>query len=71
MEFDLRNTARITGDQQMIDDADLFNRYQLTLANALGYDPEFRGSDPTRPPGYDEQPQRWDPAELPTIGLDG
>jgi Ca-activated chloride channel family protein len=71
MEFDLRNTARITGDQQMIDDADLFNRYQLTLANALGYDPEFRGPDPTRPPGYDEQPQRWDPAELPTIGLDG
>ena len=70
MEFELRNAARKTGDQQMIDDVDLFNRYQLTLANALGYDPGFRGPDPTRPPGYEEQPQRWDPDEIPSIDLD-
>lgn len=70
MEFELRNAAMKTGDQQMIEDADLFNRYQLTLAHALGYDPEGRGPEPTIPPGYEEQPQRWNPDEIPSIDLD-
>jgi Ca-activated chloride channel family protein len=40
MEWGLRSMASLTGDPQMIEDADLFQRYQLTLAEALGYVPE-------------------------------
>lgn len=39
MEVTLRDIARLTGDEQMSQDADLFWRYQQTLSQALGYDP--------------------------------
>lgn len=67
MEQDLRRVAALAGDSQMIEDADLFARYQVTLSNALGYDPETNPS----PPSY--QPPRWgsgDVEPLPTLGLD-
>ncbi|MEE9217070.1 MAG: von Willebrand factor type A domain-containing protein [Anaerolineales bacterium] len=69
MEQDLRRVAALAGDGQMVEDADLFARYQVTLSNALGYDPS---SPPQAPSGY--QPPRWGPtqvAPLPTLGLDG
>lgn len=39
MELQLRSVAAMAGDRQMVEDADLFARYQVTLAAALGYDP--------------------------------
>jgi len=41
MEWSLRSMAVQAGDPQMIEDADLFQRYQLTLAETLGYAPEL------------------------------
>lgn len=70
MESRLREVARLTADQQMIDDADLFARYQLTLASALGYDPELGQTYPTSADGSEQQPQRWGPEELPTITVE-
>ena len=52
----------------MVEDADLFARYQVTLSNALGYDPITL---PQAPNGY--PPPRWGPGgvkPLPTLGLD-
>jgi Ca-activated chloride channel family protein len=72
MECELRTMAALAGDPQMVEDADLFHRYQMTLVNALGYDPAEIHIQPTTFPSED-QPQRWgDPAEesLPTIELD-
>lgn len=72
LEGELRAMAAAAGDQQLVDDADLFARYQVTLAAALGYDPVA----PLRTafPSGAEQPQRWGatpvPA-LPTVELDG
>jgi Ca-activated chloride channel family protein len=54
IEIELRAVAAAAGDPQMIEDADLFQRYQLTLANALGYDP---ASTSSREAGGQEQ--RW------------
>lgn len=71
MEQDLRRVAALTGDGQMVEDADLFARYQVTLSNALGYDPAVY---PPPPPSSQYQPQRWgaiDPEPLPTLALDG
>ncbi len=70
MEGELREVARLTADQQMIDDADLFARYQMTLAGALGYDPETEQGYPTPLEGSEQQPQRWGPEELPTITIE-
>jgi Ca-activated chloride channel family protein len=73
MELELRTIAALAGDHQMVEDADLFARYQMTLVSALGYDPAEVQIQPTGPPSED-QSQRWgDPSEtqLPTIDLDG
>jgi Ca-activated chloride channel family protein len=72
MEYELRAVAALAGDPQMVEDADLFSRYQMTLENVLGYDPMEADFD------YDtissqEQDQRWGDAEnstLPTIDVD-
>jgi hypothetical protein len=70
MEIQLREVAVQTGDQQMIDDADLFGRYQLTLESALGYDPEQEQAHPTPFEGSEQQPQRWGTETLPTITIE-
>jgi Ca-activated chloride channel family protein len=70
MEHQLRAVASQTGDQQMVEDADLFNRYQLTLASALGYDPSEEHFNATPELEYGEQSQRWSPEELPTITVE-
>jgi Ca-activated chloride channel family protein len=72
MEHELRATAALAGDVQMVQDADLFARYQLTLASALGYDPSLERPAPTPLPW--SQPERWGvPGDepLPTIEVDG
>jgi Ca-activated chloride channel family protein len=69
MERELRAVAAISGDQQLVEEADLFARYQVTLAAALGYPPQ-----PTTFPAADDQPQRWGAPlvpVLPTVELDG
>lgn len=55
MERELREMARIAGDPQLVVDADLFRRYQLTLAAAMGYDP----GDELGEPGERGTPSRW------------
>jgi Ca-activated chloride channel family protein len=72
MEYELRTMAALAGDPQMVEDADLFHRYQMTLVSALGYDPAEIHIQPAALPSQD-QPQRWgDPVEtpLPIIDLD-
>jgi Ca-activated chloride channel family protein len=72
MEHELRTMAALAGDPQMVEDADLFHRYQITLVSALGYDPAETYIEPTTFPPQD-QPQRWgDSGEttLPTLELD-
>ena len=70
IEAELRRVASVTGDAQMVQDADLFQRYLITLVTYLGYDPS--AVQPTTFP-VDEQPQRWGATpvplmdELPTI----
>ncbi|MCP4166823.1 MAG: VWA domain-containing protein [Chloroflexi bacterium] len=56
MENDLRAMAQVIADPRMVEDADLFRRYQLTLSQALGYDPT-RGVHPAATDNG--QPQRW------------
>jgi Ca-activated chloride channel family protein len=73
MEAELRRVAALAGDQQMVEDADLFQRYQMALSNALGYDPALEEFDPTPIPTSYDQPQRWGgsgPTPLPTIGVE-
>ena len=63
MEQELRWVANLAGDQQLVEDADLFARYQLTLASALGYSPSaYR---PTPVPPLAGQEQRWGPTAFP------
>jgi hypothetical protein len=72
MERELRAVAAVSGDQQMVEEADLFARYQVTLAAALGYDPV--APQPTTFPAEGDQPQRWGTSlvpVLPTVELDG
>ncbi len=72
MEYELRTVAALASDPQMVEDADLFSRYQMTLENVLGYDPMEAEFD------YDtissqDQDQRWgDPGDAthPTIDVD-
>ena len=65
MEMQLREVAALTGDEQMVQDADLFRRYQVTLAEAMGGEPE-----PTTyqtQPLTGSQPQRWGVDITPTL----
>jgi len=57
MERELREVAAMAGDAQLIDDADLFRRYQLTLASALGYDPAAK--DPSHQLEGPSATPRW------------
>lgn len=63
MEGELRWMASRAGDAQMVQDADLFQRYQVTLAAALGYDPAYGAPETTSDDG--EQSQRWGATPLP------
>lgn len=66
MEWSLRSVASLTGDAQMIEDADLFQRYQLTLAEALGFVPEPGSEQPAE--GWGDVEQRWGTEDdFPTI----
>ena len=62
MEADLREMAALTGDAQMVEDADLFRRYQITLSEVM---PEAATPAP-RPDASPQQPQRWG-APTPTL----
>jgi hypothetical protein len=66
MERELRDVARLAADPQLVADADLFRRYQLTLASALGYVPEEAGAEDASDGGT---PSRWgsDPALRSTL----
>ena len=57
MERELREVAALAGDAQMVEDADLFRRYLLTLASALGYDPAAIA--PTYQPVEAGETPRW------------
>lgn len=63
MESELRQMAGLTGDSQMVDDADLFHRYQMTLRDALGEESDSAPA-PAAIPG---QSQRWGPAATPAL----
>lgn len=75
MEEQLRATAALTADEQMVKDADLFRRYQLTLSEALGFEPDRQQRPATPDSG---QPQRWGPdlgtaiptPDLPTLEVE-
>lgn len=74
MEAELRQMAAVTGDAQMVQDADMFRRYQMTLSEALS---ENFPTDPTPAGGVTTvpgQPQRWGAAtptpSLPQITVD-
>ncbi|MGB2895388.1 MAG: von Willebrand factor type A domain-containing protein [Anaerolineales bacterium] len=64
IEAELRRVASVTGDAQMVQDADLFQRYLITLVSYLGYDPSV--GQPTAFP-LDEQPQRWGATPIPSM----
>jgi hypothetical protein len=66
MEGSLRSMAALSGDAQLIEDADLFQRYQITLAEALGYDPSYSTDQPSE--GWGDQEQRWGTGDdFPTV----
>jgi Ca-activated chloride channel family protein len=66
MEGSLRSMAALSGDPQLIEDADLFQRYQITLADALGYDPAYSTDQPLE--GWGDQEERWGTADdFPTV----
>lgn len=69
LEQDLRAVARLTGEQQMVQDADMFRKYQDTLAkwvqSQTGHPPQLReGSAPAL--GSDPAPERGGRQLLPT-----
>ncbi|MCK5052677.1 MAG: VWA domain-containing protein [Anaerolineales bacterium] len=64
IEAELRRVAAVTGDAQMVQDADLFQRYLITLVTYLGYDPSE--VQPTNFP-LGEQPQRWGATPMPPM----
>jgi Ca-activated chloride channel family protein len=64
IEAELRRVSTVTGDAQMVQDADLFQRYLITLATYLGYDPSE--VQPTPLP-LGEQPQRWGATPIPSM----
>ena len=55
-EDQLRRVAALTSDEQMVQDADLFRRYQVILADAI---PDEIA--PTTEQDGPFQPQRWGP----------
>lgn len=57
-ELQLRTVAALTADEQMVQDADLFRRYQVTLG-------EYAPAEPVRTEPVQDtttQPQRWGPS---------
>ena len=65
MEAELREMAELTGDSQMVEDADLFRRYQMTLSQALA-----AVATPTpRVNPISPQPQRWGVTPTPSLPL--
>jgi uncharacterized protein YegL len=64
IEAELRRVSSITGDAQMVQDADLFQRYLITLVSYLGYDPSE--TQPTSFP-LGEQPHRWGSTPVPSM----
>ena len=64
IEAELRRVSSVTGDAQMVQDADLFQRYLITLVTYLGYDPSE--AQPTPLP-LGEQPQRWGATPIPSM----
>ena len=70
MEAELREMAELTGDSQMVEDADLFRRYQMTLSQAI----EAQAASEPRQNDASQQPQRWGVATptpaLPVINVD-
>jgi len=59
METELREMAALTGDAQMVEDADLFRRYQLTLGEVLDENPAAEPPPGPIPTPFSSQPQRW------------
>jgi len=62
-ELQLRNVAALTADEQMVQDADLFRRYQVTLG-------EYAPAEPVRTQPVQDasgQTQRWGPEVTPTL----
>ena len=59
MEQQLRKVGALTADEQMVQDADLFRRYQVTLSQYLPVTPTY--APPTSEPST--QPQRWAPLQ--------
>ena len=64
IEAELRRVSSVTSDAQMVQDADLFQRYLITLVSYLGYDPSEAQPSPL-PLG--EQPQRWGATPIPSM----
>jgi hypothetical protein len=72
MEYELRTVAALAVDPQMVEDADLFSRYQMTLENVLGYDP-MESDEYYDTISSQDQDQRWgddQDSTLPTIGVE-
>ncbi|NOZ70897.1 MAG: VWA domain-containing protein [Chloroflexi bacterium] len=68
MEVLLRDMARLTGDEQLRKDADLFWRYQQTLSQALGYDPALASDTEGSPrPDQERFPSAETSETLPTL----
>ena len=65
MEQQLRKVGTMTADEQMVQDADLFRRYQVTLSQYLPLMPTNTQS-PSEP---STQPQRWGPSPISTSAL--
>lgn len=65
MEGRLRQVAADAADGQMVKDADLFLRYQMTLAQSLGYNPARDRPSPL--PADGGQSQRWGASPTPAV----
>ena len=67
LERQLNEVARLTNDNQMLEDADLMQRYQQTLADAL-WQTESRAPRPddAPPPSEGERPYRGNADHPPT-----
>ena len=63
MEQQLRTMAALTADEQMVQDADLFRRYQVTLGQYAPVEPAT--TSPVQ--GESGQTQRWGPEVTPTL----
>jgi hypothetical protein len=67
LELSLREVARLTGDEAMIKDADLMQRYQNTLAEQIRYE---GGQLPQPTPAQTRRPHRgYEATPVPTIQI--